>query len=123
MIVLQIASIQKTTLVGISMACNISIMMELNNNDTWNYIILRTVALRPNPLLHNGNVTFTGTSVGDTATYSCVSDEFTLIGTVEATCTKIDNGNAEFLPIGRICRRKFSNEPYVHTYVAQSEYL
>ena len=77
--------------------------------------ILQTVALCPNPsVLLNGNVSFTGTSVGDTATYSCVSDEFTLIGLIEATCTKIDNSNAEFLPIGRICRRKYTLD--LHSY-------
>ena len=52
-------------------------------------------------------VTFTGNSVGDTATYTCNSG-FELIGDAMATCTAAMDGNsASFQPAAPVCRREF----------------
>ena len=53
----------------------------------------------------NGTVTFTGNSVGDTATYTCNSG-FELIGTATATCTQVDANSAAFLPVPPVCRHE-----------------
>ena len=45
----------------------------------------------------NGLTTLTGTSVGDTATYTC-DEGFELVGSATATCAQIDANNAEFSP-------------------------
>lgn len=60
------------------------------------------------PDLLNGSFNFTGNSVGDTATYSCDSDDFQLIGEETATCTLVSPSGAEFQPAERICRREFA---------------
>ena len=43
----------------------------------------------------NGMVTFTGNSVGDTATYTC-DPGFELIGAAMTTCTQVDANSAAF---------------------------
>ena len=58
------------------------------------------------PEIFNGVVTFTGTSVGDTATYSCDSG-FELIGGATTTCTLVDDISATFLPPPE-CRREYT---------------
>ena len=55
--------------------------------------------------ISNGIVTFTGTSIGDTATYSCNSG-FELDGGATTTCTAMDGNSAEFLPQLPVCRRE-----------------
>ena len=51
----------------------------------------------------NGAVTFTGNSLGDTATYTCDSG-FELVGTATATCTAAGDGSsASFEPAAPIC--------------------
>ena len=63
-------------------------------------------ALCPNPAdIINGMVTFTGNSVGDTATYTCNLD-FELIGNASAMCTQIDVNVATFSPAAPVCRRE-----------------
>ena len=52
--------------------------------------------------IQNGMVTFTGTFVGDTATYSCDAG-FELIGGAITTCTQM---NAAFEPAPPSCRRE-----------------
>ena len=55
--------------------------------------------------IDNGMVTFTGNSIGDTATYSCNSG-FELIGGATTTCTAVDANSAEFSPQRPVCRRE-----------------
>ena len=55
------------------------------------------------PEIMNGMVTFTGNSVGDTATYSCDSG-FELIGGATTTCTQVNESSATFPPPE--CRRE-----------------
>ena len=50
-------------------------------------------------------VTFTDTSVGDTATYTCNSG-FELIGDATTTCTQVDANSALFTPAQPFCRRE-----------------
>ena len=50
-------------------------------------------------------MTFTGNSVGDTATYSCDSG-FELIGNVITTCTLVDENSPVFSPAPPFCRRE-----------------
>ena len=57
----------------------------------------------------NGMVTFTGNSVGDTATYTCNSG-FELIGSVTTTCTQVDSISVVFQPAPPSCRREYSNQ-------------
>ena len=65
-----------------------------------------SVALCSDPaVVDNGTVTFTGNSIGDTATYSCNSG-FELDGAVTTTCTAVDENSAEFSPQPPVCRRE-----------------
>ena len=69
-----------------------------------------TAALCDNPpQITNGMVTFTGNSVGDTATYSCNSD-FELIGGATTTCTQAADGNSAAYPAipPPSCRREYT---------------
>ena len=52
--------------------------------------------------IDNGMVTFAGTSVGDTATYSC-DPGFELIGNATTTCTLVDANSALFTPAQPFC--------------------
>ena len=54
----------------------------------------------------NGMVTFTGNSVGDTATYSCDSG-FELLGELATTCTLVDGNFAAFSPEQPFCIREY----------------
>ena len=55
-----------------------------------------SAALCPDPDgIVNSMVTFTGNSVGDTATYTCNSG-FELIGNAMTTCTQLDANSAAF---------------------------
>ena len=64
-------------------------------------------ALCPDPAdIVNGMVTFTGNSVGDTATYTC-NLVFELIGNASSTCTLIDMNIASFAPAAPVCRREY----------------
>ena len=58
-------------------------------------------------LCHHGIFTFTGNSVGDTATYSCNAG-FELIEGDITICTQVDAYNATFSPQPPFCRREFS---------------
>ena len=65
-----------------------------------------TTALCPDPLdIVNGTATFTGNTVGDTATYTCDSG-FELIGNASVTCTQVDVNSAAFTPAAPVCRRE-----------------
>ena len=64
-----------------------------------------SAVLCPDPVdIDNGMVTFTGNSVGDTATYTCDSG-FELIGGAITTCTGVIN-SAVFQPAPPSCRRE-----------------
>ena len=66
-----------------------------------------SAALCPDPAdILNGMVTFTGNSVGDTATYTCNSG-FELIGNASAVCTQVDLNIAAFAPAAPVCRREY----------------
>ena len=54
----------------------------------------------------NGMVTFTGNSVGDTATYTC-NPGFELIGSPTATCSLESSISAVFSPAPPECRREY----------------
>lgn len=54
----------------------------------------------------NGMVSFTTTSIDDTATYKC-NEGFELIGVTSTTCTGISEDSAAFSPDAPTCRRKF----------------
>ena len=54
-------------------------------------------------VIDNGMVTFTGNSIGDTATYSC-NPGFELDGGATTTCTAVDENSAEFSPQSPVCR-------------------
>jgi len=55
-----------------------------------------SAALCPDPVdIDHGIVTFTGNSLGDTATYTCTS-RFELIGNATILCTQVDVYNAIF---------------------------
>ena len=65
-----------------------------------------SIALCPNPIgIDNGEVTFTGNSVRDTATYTC-NLGFELIGDATTTCTQVDVNSAEFQPMLPFCSRE-----------------
>ena len=69
-------------------------------------------------------VTFTGNSVGDTATYTCDLG-FELIGTATLTCTQLSQFLALFLPDVPVCEREYCiNIIRVTTYLthANNEY-
>ena len=62
---------------------------------------------------------FTGTSVDDTATYTC-NMGFELIGSTSVTCTQIDESSAAFLPAAPVCRREcciYITARYLHYHV------
>ena len=66
-----------------------------------------SVALCPNPAdIVNGMVTFTGNSVGDTATYTCNSG-FELIRNASVACTQLEVSSAAFSPAAPVCRREY----------------
>ena len=69
--------------------------------------IITPAAVCPNPpAIVNGMRTFTGNSVGDTATYTCDS-AFELIGNATTTCIAAPNGtSAVFSPAQPVCRRE-----------------
>ena len=56
--------------------------------------------------INNGMVTFNGTSINDTATYSCDSG-FELIGLATTTCTLVEANSAIFQPEPPLCRREY----------------
>ena len=63
------------------------------------------VALCPDPVDPvNGIVTFTGNSVDDTATYSCIMG-FEQVGSTNATCTQVNVNSSTFSPVPPVCRR------------------
>ena len=69
-----------------------------------------STALCPEPVdIANGTVTFTGNSVGNTATYSCDSG-FELIGSMNTTCRQVDVNSAVFSPSPPFCIREY----YMH---------
>lgn len=74
---------------------------------TSDFILHRFLALCPDPNdPANGGVTFTGNSVGDTATYAC-NTGFELIGDTEATCNQATDGSSSsFEPAAPSCRCK-----------------
>ena len=57
------------------------------------------------PDVIDGTVTFTGNTVGDTATYTC-DPGFELIGNASVTCTQVDVNSATFAPAAPVCRRE-----------------
>ena len=61
----------------------------------------------PDPIdIINGIVTFTGNSVGDTATYTC-NLGFELIGGATRTCTQVNVNSTTFQPAVPSCRREY----------------
>ena len=63
--------------------------------------------LCPDPVgIANGMVTFTGNSIGATATYTCDSG-FELIGGATTTCTQVNMNSAAFEPAPS-CRREYT---------------
>ena len=52
-------------------------------------------------------VSFTGNSVGNTATYTCDSG-FELIGSATTTCTRVDANSAVIQPAPPSCRREYT---------------
>ena len=65
-----------------------------------------SVALCADPAdIVNGMVTFTGNSVGDTATYTCNAG-FELVGSATTTCTQVDVNTAAFSPEPPVCSRE-----------------
>ena len=65
------------------------------------------VLMCPDPVApDNGGVSFTGNSVGDTATYTCDTG-FELVGVSTVTCTAAPDGNsASFQPAAPVCNCK-----------------
>ena len=55
----------------------------------------------------NGNVTVTGQSVGDTATYSCDAG-FVLDGNASRTCTMLDPDASDWSLMAPVCISKFN---------------
>ncbi len=55
--------------------------------------------------IDNGTITFSGTVVGDVATYTCDLG-FELIGNATTTCTLVDTDRAEFQPAPPSCSRE-----------------
>ena len=69
-----------------------------------------SAALCPAPVdIDNGVMTFTGDSVGDTATYTCDSG-FELIGAETTTCilSPVDENSAAFQPAPPSCRCEYT---------------
>ena len=63
--------------------------------------------LCPDPAdLVNGMVTFSGNSVGDTATYTCNSG-FELVGNANVTCMQVDENSAAYPTVLSLCRREY----------------
>ena len=63
----------------------------------------------------NGQVAQSGSSIGDTATYSC-NNGFELVGDEQATCTQsVDGGQASFQPAAPNCLRKCKYWTIFHT--------
>ena len=80
-----------------------------------------SAALCPDPAdIVNGMVTFTGNSVGDTATYTCNAG-FELIGSATTTCTQVDADSAVFSPEPPQCRGKYCiTQECLHVFLAES---
>ena len=54
------------------------------------------IALCPDPTAPaNGGVTFTGSTIGDTATYSC-NNGFELVGNALTTCVELNQNSSLF---------------------------
>ena len=72
------------------------------------YIVCSAALCSDPPAIVNGMRTFSGNSVGDTATYSC-NIGFELIGDSTTTCTQLDaNSGAEFPAVPPPeCRREY----------------
>ena len=69
--------------------------------------IFCSAALCPDPGdLENGMVTFTGNSIGDTATYTCNSG-FELVGNATVTCTQVDENSVAYPSVLSVCRREY----------------
>ena len=67
-----------------------------------------SAALCPDPAdIVNGMVTFTGNSVGDTATYNC-DPGFELIGDATTTCTLVDVNSTTFQLMPPVCRGEYT---------------
>ena len=95
--------------------------------NTLGYALLhesRSAALCPDPVdIDYGMVTFTGKSIGDTATYTC-DPGFELIGGATTTCTLLNTSSAVFQPAPPFCRREFTAKchmcfmiHYIHKYL------
>ena len=101
----------------------------ISSNSVWSHVLIKTfvqhtgqcinyyvhylhsscsAALCPDPAaIVNGMRTFTGISVGDTATYTCDSG-FELIGVTTITCTEVDVITVAFSPAPPVCRREYA---------------
>ena len=67
-----------------------------------------SAALCPDPVdIVNGMVTFTGNSVGETATYTC-DPGFNLFGDPTTTCTQVDANSASFQPTPPVCSGEYT---------------
>ena len=67
-----------------------------------------SAALCPDPAaIVNGMRTFTGNSVGDTATYTC-NPGFELIGSETTTCTRVTVNSASFTPDPPECSGEYT---------------
>ena len=75
-------------------------------NSSHNSLALATALCSDPADIVNGMVTFTGNSVGDTATYTCDMG-FELIGSATTTCTQVDVNSAAFSPDPPVCRREY----------------
>ena len=67
------------------------------------------------PPIQNGMRTFTGISVGDTATYTC-SPGFELIGNSTTACTRIDVNSVAFAAAPE-CRREWFRNITIQVYI------
>ena len=66
-----------------------------------------STALCSNPVgIDSGMVTFSGSFIDNTATYSCDSG-FELVGVTSTTCTQVDANSASFTPAPPFCRREY----------------
>ena len=67
-----------------------------------------SAALCPDPAaIDNGMVTYTGNSVGDSATYTC-DPGFVMIGNETTTCTQVTVNTASFTPEPPECRGEYT---------------
>ena len=78
------------------------------------FIVYVLLALCPDPPgIDHGEVTFTGNSIGDNATYTCNSG-FKLVGPPVTVCSKLPNFLflAFFQPEAPTCQRKYCMNIY-----------